>query len=125
MSDASRSDPGADSDALDNTQCKYCGSVIGHSHKKRKTKGDADKQARKPRKTMAKLEEDSVRQEVRVSMIAAIPGVSPTKAAAILDSCDGSFARLMDTTEARIANSLCGGAPLGTSIGRAVWRALH
>ena len=113
-----------------NDVCTTCGSIITTTRppKKRQQSELAvtkPSKPRKQRKTMALLEKKAVRKEVKVDMLAAVPGITPAKAAAILEACEGSFARLVGASSTEIARAVYLGAPLGPDIGVAVWRALH
>lgn len=71
------------------------------------------------------LRSKKVRADIKVEMLAAIPGVSPAKATAVLEECEGSFAKLVGASSTEIARCVYKGAPLGPDLGIAVWRALH
>ena len=127
MSDASSHESLQHSTASINDVCRTCGSIVtvggaARSYKRHKTSAN---KPRKRRKTMALLKKKAVRKEVKVDMIAAIPGITPAKATAILEACEWSFARLIGASSTEIARAVYLGAPLGPDVGGAVWRALH
>jgi ERCC4-type nuclease len=127
MSDASSHESRQHSTASINDVCRTCGSIvtIGRAAKSYKRHKTSPSKPRKRRKTMALLEKKAVRKEVKTDMLAAIPGITPAKATAILEACEGSFAHLVGASSTEIARAVYLGAPLGPDVGVAVWRALH
>ena len=71
------------------------------------------------------LRSKKMRTDIKVEMLAAIPGVSAAKATVVLEKCEGSFAKLVGTSSTEIARCVYKGVPLGPGIGIAIWRALH
>ena len=124
-----------ESTASVNDVCETCGSIITmsgtqkhtHTHKSAASTAPAKAiaKARKPRRTPDMLRSKKMRTEVKVEMLAAVPGVSPAKATAVLEECENSFAKLVGASSTEIARCVYKGAPLGPDIGIAIWRALH
>ena len=79
----------------------------------------------KPRKSPTSLKEKRARREVKVDMIAAVPGVSRAKAEAVVNTCEGSMARMVGVSATEFARVIYRGAPIGQELGVAIWRALH
>ena len=118
----------ATSSASINDVCHSCGSIISsapRAHRHTQRESDPIKKPRKRRRTPASLECGDVRADVKIAMIAAIPGVSAAKAAALLEECEGSFARLVGASSTELANVHFEGKPVGETLGVAIWRALH
>ena len=109
--------------------CDQCGSaLISHTINSKCVKPRPKptiQKKRQPRKTPEKLRSLAVRAEIKIDMLAAIPGVSRAKAGAILARFP-TFAAMVAAPSDLIASVLCkNGKRLGTELGVAVWRALH
>ena len=128
----------AESSLSINDVCTECGAFISHVQSqtsKRKngtkvpiTKDCITKDKRgpyKPRRTPAMLREKRARTEVKVDMLAAVPGVSRAKAEAVIDACEGSMARVVGASSTEFARVVFKGAPIGMELGVAIWRAFH
>ena len=119
-----------------NDVCTECGSILSqkpctHNHevKKKNTSiapliGKARKPY-KPRKTPQMLRAKDARADLKVDMIALVPGVSRAKAASVLSACEGSMAQLVGASTTELARVVFKGAPIGQDLGVAIWRALH
>ena len=122
-----------ESSASVNDICETCGSIITtagtlqHTHKHTAPAKTITKprKPRKPRRTPDMLWSKQMRADIKVEMLAAIPGVNQAKAEAVLEKCEGSFAKLVGASSTEIARCVYKGAPLGSDIGIAIWRALH
>ena len=79
----------------------------------------------KPRKTPQMLRTKDVRADIKVDMIALVPGVSRARAEAVLSACEGSMAQLVGASSTELARVVYKGAPIGQDLGVAIWRALH
>ena len=66
-----------------------------------------------------------MRTEVKIDMIAAVPGVSHAKAEAVVNAYEGSMARIVGVSATEFARVVHRGAPIGQELGVAIWRALH
>ena len=112
--------------------CEACGTLLTAptpaapppSRKDASRKVSAPRQ-RRPRKTPTMLRLKKMRASVKVDMLAVIPGLSHAKAAAVLEACEGSFARLVGMSSTQLGRAACGGTPIGTELGVAIFRALH
>ena len=71
------------------------------------------------------LEKKRARTEVKIDMIAAVPGVSRAKAEAVIGECEGSMARVVGSSSTELARIVFKGAPIGKELGVAIWRAMH
>lgn len=103
--------------------CKYCGALLGDDHeddlsdteedepapkpsppeKAIKTKPTAPSKKQKPRTSPRALRLDTVRLKIRISMLAAIPSVTPNAAAAILRKYP-TFATIVCAGVTKLAN---------------------
>ena len=114
-----------------NDVCAECGSILSQprcTHKHNTSTAPLIQKARKPykpRKTPQMLQAKNVRAELKVNMIALVPGVSRVKAEAVLSACEGSMARLVGASSTELARVVHKGAPIGQDLGVAIWRALH
>ena len=113
-----------------NDVCTECGSIISPPQQsaKRVITNEIVKKKRgpyKPRRTPAMLEKKRMRTEVKIDMIAAVPGVSRAKAEAVIDECEGSMARVVGLSSTELARIVFTSAPIGKELGVAIWRALH
>ena len=122
----------ADSSESTNDVCAKCGSVVKFSaHGKHCVSStpllSISKQRKqpKPRKTPEALRRKSERRNLKVAMVALVPCVSRAKAEAVMDACEGSMARVVGASSTRLARVVCNGAPLGESLGVAIFRAFH
>ena len=112
--------------------CDACGTLltestpVGHPPPRKDTarKLSAPRK-RQPRKTPTALRLKKMRASVKVDMLAAVPGLSRAKAAAILEMCEGSFVRLIGMSSSQIGMAVCRGTPIGTELSVAIFRALH
>ena len=119
-----------------NDVCTECGSILSqpqriHNHKTKEKPtsvapliGKARKPS-KPRKTPQMLRTKDVRADIKVDMIALVPGVSRARAEAVLSACEGSMAQLVGAWSTELARVVYKGAPIGQDLGVAIWRALH
>ena len=110
--------------------CAACGTVISGNRVAIRKHGAAatpakKKAARKPQRTPEMLNRRDVCTGVKIDMIAAVPGVSRAKAAAVLEACEGSFAQLVGASATKLAGTVCGGTPIGNKLGVAIFRSLH
>ena len=117
-----------------NDVCTECGSILSqprYTHKRKEKHASTApliQKARKPykpRKTPQMLQAKEVRAELKINMIALVPGVSRVKAEAVLSACEGSMAKLVGASSTEIARVVYKGAPIGQDLGVAIWRALH
>ena len=112
--------------------CTECGNVISMQENQAMKKpvaitGVAKRKRRpyKPRRTPAILREKRMRREVKIDMLAQIPGVSRVQAEAVVAAYEDSMARMVGASATAFARVVYRGAPLGDEIGVAIWRALH
>ena len=66
-----------------------------------------------------------MRTEVKIDMIAAVPGVSRAKAEAVVTTCECSMARMVGASATELARVIYRDAPIGQELGVAIWQALH
>ena len=97
-----------------NDVCTECGSILSqpqriHNHKTKEKPtsvapliGKARKPS-KPRKTPQMLRTKDVRADIKVDMIALVPGVSRARAEAVLSACEGSMAQLVGASSTELA----------------------
>ena len=80
----------------------------------------------RPRKTPEMLFAKKVRAELKVSMLALVPGVSRAKAEAVLAAHEGSMAGVVAASSMELSRIKSGkGTPIGQELGTAIFRALH
>jgi ERCC4-type nuclease len=117
--------------------CTQCGSIMslprcvhrleklkaGHNAPSAAIKRPRRKYKERKKPEMLRLKE--ARADLKVSMIALIPGVSRVKAEAVLSTCEGSMAQLVGASSTKLARVVCKGSALGEELGVAIWRALH
>ena len=109
-----------------NDVCTECGSSIPWPRgAPKKVPSPISKKPRKPRKTPTMLFAKEARTDIKVEMIALVPEVSRAKAAAVVDACERSMARLIGASSTDLSRVVCKGKPIGQELGIAIWRALH
>ena len=118
-----------------NDVCTQCGSIITsttHKHKEHPNPLPPDaspiKKTRKPykpRKTPAMLRDKSMRVDIKIEMLATVPGVSHAKAEAVVTAYEQSMAQIIGASSTQLARVVCKGTPIGQDLGVAIWRALH
>jgi hypothetical protein len=123
------------SSASINDVCTQCGSIIAETPPAKQKRSDKSaessgvvKKKRRPyqaRKTPYMLLKKEFRKQVKIDMIAAVPGISRAKAEAVVSACDGSMATMVGVSSTEFARVVYLGAPIGKDLGVAIWRALH
>ena len=112
--------------SLSNGICTECGSTMPQPCcLNNKQIAKKPRNTYKPRKTPSMLYTKETRTDIKVDMIALVPGVSRAKAEAVVNAYERSMAQVIGASSMNLGCVRYRDKPIGKELGVAIWRALH